>query len=306
MAILTVDQREIEVTHPNKMLYPDVSVTKREVMEYYDRIGEYMVPHVEDRPLSLHRFPHGVAGEGFFQKNIPDSFPEWLRTVKTPKKEGHNVQAVGDAASVMVYLAGQYTLEFHGWLSRAAKLRYPDKIVFDLDPPTGSDMSHVVLGARLVREVLESVGLRPYVMNTGSKGLHVAAALDQGATFKQVKAFAKSVAQCLSVRYDDMFTIEHRIAKRRGRIFFDFLRNEYAQTSIAPYSLRARAVASVATPLEWDELSDSLDPQEFTIKNIFRRLSHRDDPWSDFFEQPGSLAAAQQGIDEVLSEICPV
>jgi bifunctional non-homologous end joining protein LigD len=239
-----------------------------------------MLPHVKGRPVSMQRFPDGVAKQGFFHKNVPEHFPDWIERVEVPKRDGKLTHVVTRDADTLVYLANFGCITPHVWLSRARHLERPDRMVFDFDPSV-DDFAAVRRAARRAGALLEELGLSPFAMATGSRGIHVWVPLRPKADFEDVKRFAREVAGVLAERHPDELTIEHRKAKRGDRILIDVLRNGYAQTAVPPYAVRPRSQAPVATPLEWDELSDSrLRPDRFTTRNLFRRLSAKGDPWA--------------------------
>jgi bifunctional non-homologous end joining protein LigD len=285
-----VGQYIVNISNVDKVMFPEDGITKGDLVEYYMRIAETMVPHMEGRPISMQRFPEGIHGEWFFEKEAPEYFPDWITRVRVEKKEGGSqYQIVVDKAATLAYLANQACITPHIWLSRADRIHNPDKMIFDLDPPDGS-FEPVREAATHLREVLEGVGLVPFVMTTGSRGLHVVVPLDRGEGFDSVRGFSQHVAERLSRENPDRFTTEGRIEKRGGRLFLDTMRNAYAQTSVSPYAVRARPGAPVATPLEWDELEDrSLNSQSYNVGNIFRRLGQKQDPWRGIMKHARSL-----------------
>jgi bifunctional non-homologous end joining protein LigD len=288
----------VEITHPEKLLFPADGVTKADLAEYYETVAEWMLPHVRDRPLSLMRFPDGIDGEGFFQKNTPAHYPGWIKRVEVEKRGGTVVHAVVSNADTLVYLVGQNTITPHIWLSRADRLRQPDRIVFDLDPAPGADFAAVRRAARRTGDLLREVGLEPFAQVTGSKGIHVWTPLRRRATFADVRPFARFAAELLAERYPDELTIEFRKAERGGRILIDVMRNAYAQTAVPPYAVRPRPGAPVATPIEWDELSDSkLRPDRWTVKTVPRRLRSKGDPWGDIASFARGLSRARKRLD---------
>jgi bifunctional non-homologous end joining protein LigD len=300
---VTVDGREIEISHPDKLLYPDAGIPKHLVVDYYRRIAERMLPHVRSRPISMQRFPDGLGEEGFYQKEVPSYFPDWIDRVEVPKKEGGRVvQVTIESAATLVYLANQGCLTPHVWLSRKDRLDNPDRLIFDLDPPgKGEGEFRMVLeAARELVELLEGLGLRPFAMTTGSRGLHVTVPLDASEPFDEVRAFARRVAEHLAERHPKRFTTETRKADRGRRLFLDYLRNGYGQTGVAPYALRARAGAPVATPLSLNELDrGDLSSHSYRISNIFRRLAHKEDPWRDIDEHARGLDEARKQLKEL-------
>lgn len=301
---ITVDNRTLRVGNLEKVFFPDDGITKGDLIDYYTRIAETMLPHLRDRPLSLQRFPDGIEEEGFYQKEIPDYFPNWIgRTQVTVKADRHSqAQVVAGDAPTLAYLADQGVVTLHGWLSRAERLDYPDKLIFDLDPP-GDDFEQVRAAAFLLRDILRELDLAPFVMTTGSRGLHVVIPLNAEAEFDSVRSFAKGCAQLLAHRHPNRLTTETRKGKRQGRLFLDYLRNAYGQTGVIPYSVRARPGAPVAAPLDWDELQDSsLTSRSYTLKNIFRRLGQKADPWQTFARYGVSLTEADKKLREALKD----
>ena len=224
---IEADGRSVKITSSDRVYFPDAGITKGELVAYYERIAERMLPYLYDRPLTLHRFPEGIAGEGFFQQNASDYFPDWIARISVDKEDGGQVMHVmcNDAAT-LVYLANQATITFHAWLSRADRLHYPDRLVLDLDPSNG-DVAGLRRAARQAGDLLRELGLTPFVMATGSSGFHVVAPLERAAPFDAVRDFARDLADLLAHRHRSS---SHRAAqgKRGDRIFLDTLRNAYA------------------------------------------------------------------------------
>jgi bifunctional non-homologous end joining protein LigD len=244
----------------------------------------------------MQRFPDGIAKEGFYQKQIPDYFPDWVAHKEVTLKKGDKQSLVViDNRDSLVYLANQGVLVFHAWLSTTDAIHNPDKIVFDLDP-SGSDVKSLRFAAQKLKKILESYKLDSFIMTTGSRGYHVVVPLIPDHPFEKVHVFAKSVAQQLVEQYPDRFTIEINKVKRKKRVFIDYLRNSFGQTSVAPYSLRAVEKAPVATPIAWTDLSKT-KPQQYTMKNIFKRLARKKDPWSDFEKKRQKLPEIDIKLD---------
>lgn len=287
--VLHIDGHDIKVTHPEKALFPEDGITKGELVDYYRRIAGYMVPHVEGRPMTLQRFPDGIDKEGFFQKEASDYFPAWVRRATLELgKGGIQHQVVCDNAATLVYLASQAMVTPHVFLSRADKVHYPDKLIFDLDPPD-NNFETVRSAAKTIREALDAEGYPVYLMTTGSRGLHVVVPLDRSADFDAVRAFARGFAEKLAAKYPDRFTTELSKEKRHGRLFLDYLRNSYGATGVAPYGVRAKNGAPIATPITRDELDEIKSSQEYNIRNIMARMDKRGDAW--------------KGIDRVAAHI---
>jgi len=294
----------VTVTSGNKLLFPKTGITKGDLIRYYERIAPVIIPHIKNRPLMIHRFVDGIAGEGFYQKNAPNYFPSWITVVPIKNKEGGIVQYVlCNNVATLVYLVNQLTITPHVWLSRVPKLEYPDRMIFDLDPPRGVSFATVQWTAKKIKELLDKLGLRSFIMTTGSRGFHIAVPLKEIHTFDYTRTFAHDLALLLAHCYPNELTIEIRKANRGKRIFIDTLRNAFAQTTVAPYGVRAKPGAPIATPIEWHELfRKGIKPQSYTIKNIFRRLGHKKDPWLTINSYAVSLKQARKKLDTLLWE----
>lgn len=296
---LEIDGHQLELTNLDKVLFPADGYTKGEVIDFYQRIADTALPYYRDRPLSMHRFPDGIGAEGFFQKNLPDYFPDWIDRVELPKEGGRITYMIADSPASLAYIANQGCITPHLALSRRNKPDHPDRLIFDLDPPGAGDFALVQQAAAWIREQLEELALPAFVMTTGSRGLHVVVPLDCSADFDAVRGFARDLAAALVKRRPDHLTVEQRKDKRGGRLFLDLLRNAYGQTAVAPYALRARKGAPVATPLTWEEaLAPGRRPQDYTLKNIFRRLGQTADPWQGIDDQAVALEAAARRLAE--------
>lgn len=298
MSSIAVGGRRVAVTHPDRVLFPDEGITKGRVVRYYARIAAVMLPHLRGRPLSLQRFPDGIASSGFFMKDAPGHFPGWIRTAEVPRrsKGGHIEQVfLCDDPAALVYLANQGTLTFHVWPARADDLDHPDLLVLDLDPPEAGELGPLRDATRAIRAVLRELGLVPYLQTTGSRGYHVVAPLDRSADFDRTRALARRIADLLARRHPDQLTTAQRKNRRGHRIFLDTNRNAYAQTFVAPYSLRPRPGAPIATPLDWDELGRA-EPGRYTLTNVFRRLGQKDDPWGDLNQDGRGLDHAEERL----------
>ena len=294
------DSRSVTVGNADKVLFPDIGLTEGQLAGYYARVADTMLPHLKGRPISMQRFPNGVNKPGFYAKQAPEHFPEWIdRVTITVLESGEKQpQVVINNAETLIYLVDQPTLTPDTWLSRPADLHHPDKLIFDLDPPKTFDSARAA--ARQVHALLDELGLPAYLMTTGSRGLHVGVPLDGQSDFDTVRDFARDLANALAARHPKELTIETRKAQRRGRLFLDYLRNAYAQTAVPPYAVRARPGASVATPLTWDELDDpDLDSQSYHVGNVLERIARIGDPWADFYKGGVSLTAARQRLKKV-------
>jgi bifunctional non-homologous end joining protein LigD len=301
MPAVTVDNHQIELSRQDKVLFADHGLTKGDLVEYYRKAADWVLAHAAGRVISMLRYPDGIDSQRFYQKRVPDYFPDWIRTVDVQAEDDTLKQMVLTGPADLVYLANQACITPHIWLSQADQLDTPDRMIFDFDPPQGQ-FEPVRDAARRLRDLLEELDLPAGVMTTGSKGLHVLVPLQPDWPFDRVRGMAKDTGRVLAARHD-FLTLQTRKDQRHGRVFVDYLRNAYGQTAAAPYAVRARPGAPVATPLDWKELgAGKLGPQSYTIKNLFRRMGQRDDPFADLSGKACKLGPARQKLDKLLDE----
>lgn len=275
---LKVGRRDVKITHQDKIMFPEAGLTKLDIAGHYERAAPAMLPYVRDRPLALQAFPEGVEGEGFFLKAVPRYFPDWIKRATVPKKGGTITHALAQDAATLVYLAGQNVVTVHTWLSRADKPHQPDRLTLDFDP-SGGGFDEVRAAARAAGDRLRDLGLTPFAMTTGSRGVHVVCPLRRGPDFSVVHAFARQLAEQMVQDDPAHLTLEWHKTERGKRIYVDVNRIAYAQHAVAPYAIRPRPTAPVAVPLHWEELSDKkLRPDGWTVKTIGERLD-AGDPW---------------------------
>lgn len=288
----------MQISNPDKVLFPDDGITKADLADYYLRMADAMLPWLRDRPVAMVRYPDGLRGERIMQKNVPRYFPDWIRTADVPKQGGMVRQIVCDRPDTLAYLAGQACIEVHAFGSRVDRLRLPDQLIFDLDPPENLPFGHVVAVATELRSLLEGeLGLATFVKTTGGHGLHVHVPLSAADDFDAARDFALRVARTLADRHPDLATTEQRRANRGDRIYLDVMRNSYAQLAVAPYSVRARPGAPVATPLSWAELDDrALQPGRFTIATVPGRGG---DPWAPMRRRRFGLGRARRAVARI-------
>jgi bifunctional non-homologous end joining protein LigD len=291
----------VELSHTGKVLFPEDNITKGDLVTYYQQAAGMMLPWLRDRPLAMRRYPDGITGPAIMQKNVPGYFPDWITRAEVRKQGGSLQQVICDKPATVVYLANQACIELHAFLSRLNRIDNPDQVIFDLDPPDANRFGDVRTIALRLRQLLEDeLGLPTFVKTTGGKGLHVHVPLNATAGFEAARGFALEVAGLLAARNPDLATTEQRKDNRGTLIYLDVMRNAYAQLAVAPYSVRARPGAPVATPLSWDELDDGgLTPGQFTIKTVPRRISDigaADDPWAGLARRGVGLARAQDSL----------
>ena len=288
----------VKLTNTDRVMFPDSGITKREVLEYYRDIAPYMLPELRDRALSIERFTKGIDVGGFFQKHWQKHYPDWIRSEELGVKTVVRYPIVDNKAG-LVYLANQGGIAMHVWTSRAEAPEYPDLLVFDLDPPDGR-FDLVRFCALEIKELCESIDLPTFVKTTGSKGLHVVVPLDGRALFGEAMALANRIAKVLCARHPDKLTQEFYKKDRRGRLYFDVMRNAQGATIIAPYSLRGRPGAPISAPIEWEEVEDeAMKPNGFTLKGIKKRLDTIGDPWSNLRYRTGSVDDADAALDRL-------
>ncbi|MGW5564450.1 non-homologous end-joining DNA ligase [Streptomyces tendae] len=290
----------VEVHRPGKVLFPagdggTEEYTKGDLVDYHRAVAPFMLPHLRGRPLMLERHPDGTDGPRFMQKNTPEHYPEWIERVEVGKEGGTVCHTVCDDSATLVYLADQVALTLHRWLSRTGRLDRPDRMVFDLDL-AGDDFEAVRAAARLLRELLDELRLPSAPMTTGSRGLHIVVPLDGRQVFDDVREFARSVADVLAAAHPDRLTTAARKKDRGDRLYLDIQRNAYAQTAVAPFTVRARPGAPVATPMSWDQLDDpALNARRWTVADAVEQARTR--PWAGIMNRPHALGPARRRLN---------
>ncbi|MFF9867368.1 non-homologous end-joining DNA ligase [Streptomyces sp. NPDC013953] len=294
-------RRSVEIHRPGKVLFPGDGLTKADLVAYYRSVAPFMLPHLRGRPLMLERHPDGIDGPRFMQKDTPDDFPGWVRRVEVPKEGGTVTHTVCDDTATLLHLADRAALTLHRWQSRADRLHLPDRMVFDLDPAPGDgtpedDFRAVRRAAHALRELLDAVGLPCVAMTTGSRGVHVVVPLAGRATHDDVRAFARDLAETLAAAHPDELTTAARKQARGDRLYLDVQRNGYAQTAVAPWSVRARPGAPVAAPLTWEQLDEpGTHARRWTVRDALEQAGTR--PWQADAVRPRSLGPARRRLD---------
>ncbi len=292
MSSIVLKDVKVKLSNENKTMFPGDELVKSDVIDYYYNISENILPHLNDRPVMLQRFPNGIDHHKFYQKEVPKYFPPWIDRIDVEvhqKTKSKGIYVNCNKLSTLLFLANKACISLHPWLSRKKDLYKPDKIIFDLDPPMGK-FKLAREGALEIKKFFDELHVNTYVMTTGSKGLHVIIPIKPTATFDETREIAKHFASIIEKKDPGKFTTEMSKEKRRNKLFLDYLRNSYGQSAIAPYSLRPIAGAPVAAPLEWEELDDhSLHAQSFNSENIFDKLIERGDPFEDLHEYPHDI-----------------
>ena len=272
----------VTISNADRVVFPAIGCTKGEVVAYYERIAARALPHLLNRPLSIKRFPKGLAGPGFFQKNVPAHYPKTFGHFEVPRQARKGEKEMGVTSYPVVtegehlpYLANQGAIELHVPTSRVDAIDHPDRVIIDLDPPVGADVALVRKAALLTRDFVGGLGLATVPVATGSKGYHLVARIEPTLDAHALGTAMQGAGALLAHAYPDTLTIAFRTAARGKRVFIDWLRNRTMATAVAPFSLRARPNASIATPLDWSEL-DSVAPDGFTIADADRLLDRPD------------------------------
>jgi bifunctional non-homologous end joining protein LigD len=293
---LRIGDQTLKFTNLKKVFYPDEGYTKRDVLNYYDGVADLILPHLKDRPLSLKRYPNGIKGDYFFQKNAADSFASWLRTERIDEIE---YVFANDRASLM-YLVNLGCIDHNPWMSRSPSLDNPDFILIDLDPQE-CVYDKIVDAALLVKKVLDRIGLVGYPKTTGGDGMHVYVPVEPIYTFEETRNFADLISRLTIAESPGLFTTPRTVAKRqKNRVYFDYLQNGRSKTIAAPYVLRAYEGAPVATPLEWTEVRHGLHPTQFNITNALDRFAARGDLFAGVLDAPQVLDEALLKIEKLM------
>lgn len=281
----------VRLTSPDKVLFPDQGVTKRDLARYFLDLADHILPHLVRRPLSLVRCPDGYDGGCFFQKHGMSGFPDSFHKIEIREKDGKLADYLYvEHKEGLVAAAQMGVLELHIWGAHIDTLERPDRLVFDLDPAEDIPFTEVKKAAQTLRNVLFAANLESFALLTGGKGIHVVAPLEPRQDWDTVKRFSTGLARALAAAEPDRFTSKASKTGRKGRIFIDWLRNERGATAIAPYSPRARPGAPVATPIGWRELSRIANANKFTLKTLERRMKAlKSEPWKGYFSVRQSI-----------------
>ena len=279
------DTTKVEVTHPEKIFWPEQGITKGDVIAYYDEMADYLLPYIKDRPQSMRRTPDGIVKEGFFQKNVAGIAPDWAKTEKIHSESTKEdiEYLISNDKETLIYMANLGCIEINPWSSRLGTLDNPDYIIFDLDPNKAS-IKDLVTTAKKVKEILDTLGINGYLKTSGGKGLHVFIPIKPKYTYDQSRDFSHIISQHVNAALPDITSLERMPKKREGKIYLDFLQNGKGKTMACAYSLRPREGATASTPLDWEELNDKkFDLKNYNIKTLPKRVKQKGDLWANFF-----------------------
>jgi bifunctional non-homologous end joining protein LigD len=287
--VLPVDHKEVRLTNLRKIFWPELGLTKGDLLQYYATIADVLLPHVRDRAMVMKRYPHGASGPFFFMKRAPAPRPAWIETCSIEHGSGSIIDfpMVQDRAALM-WVINLGCIDLNQWYARCDDIDRPDYLHFDLDPGVGATFDRVRETALVVGEALDGLKMPSLVKTTGSKGLHLYVPIVRGPMQKQVWTFAKALAQELASRHPALITAEYRVARRpRGRVLVDYNQNAWGRTLASIYSARPRPEATVSTPVTWNEVERDIRIEDFTVKNVPSRVAKLGDLWKPLLTERG-------------------
>ncbi len=293
---------DVRLTSPDRVLYPDDGITKGDLFAYYEKVGSTLVPHLRDRPFTMKRYPHGIDGEVFFQKQAPRGMPAWIKTRQFrthPRGGGSRLVdfPLVNSTEAVLFMVQMNCIDMNAWYSRVDKPHRPDFVLFDLDPPddpNGFALSIEV--AHLIHELLDEIGLPGYVKTSGADGIHVVAPITRRSTFEQTYHFAERASRLLEARHPGKVTTEW-LKKKRDGVLVDHRQNGWGKTIASVYSVRPKPGGPVSTPLHWDELTADVRPRDFSMQTVLERVEKHGDLFAPVLEEPRPLAPAQRSLD---------
>jgi bifunctional non-homologous end joining protein LigD len=299
------ETKTVKLSSPDRVLFPDDGITKGDVFAYYERVADTLVPHLRDRPFTMKRYPHGITGEVFFQKQAPKHLPDWIptRQFRTWRREGGSRLvdfALVNSPEAVLFMVQNNCIDMNAWYSRVDKPHRPDFVLFDLDPPDGG-FELAIEVAQLIRELLDDVGLPGYVKTSGADGIHVVAPIARRATFEQTYAFAEQASRLLEQRHPGKVTTEWLKKKREG-VLVDHRQNGWGKTIASVYSVRPKPGAPVSTPLHWDELTPGVRPRDFSMEVALGRIERHGDLFAPVLEDPRPLGSAAAKLERLVSK----
>ena len=301
---IELDGKRLRLSNLNKVYFPESGYTKRNLLAYYFRMADFVLPFLRDRPLVLRRYPDGIKGQAFFQKDLREGIPEWFTTMPLDsEKRGEEIHyATANDRASLLFLTGLGCIDHNPWSSRYADLEHPDYFFFDLDPSEGTDFSVVVTIARVLHEKLEELRLVSFLKTSGATGIHLYIPVEPVYTYEQLRTFAEIVARTVTAEHSNLVTNERSVARRpAGRVLIDVQQNALGRPLAAPYAVRAFPQAPVSTPLLPRELRPGLRPASLNIKTVFARLKEKGDLWGNFWERRQRLENAIESLSRRVS-----
>ena len=287
--VLNVAGKEVRLTNLRKIFWPDLGITKGDLLRYYAAVAGALLPHIRDRAMVMKRYPHGAAGDFFFMKRAPSPRPAWIEICSIAHDSGNVIDfpMVQDVAALL-WVINLGCIDLNQWYARCDDVDRPDYLHFDLDPGAGAGFDRVLETAFIVREALETLRMPSLVKTTGSRGLHVYVPIVRGPVQKEVWTFAKALAHELALRHPALITAEYKVARRpRGRVLVDYNQNAWGRTLASIYSPRPRPEATVSTPVTWKEIERGIRIEDFTMLNVPARVARLGDLWKPLLEKRG-------------------
>jgi bifunctional non-homologous end joining protein LigD len=293
-AKVVVDGREVRLTNLHKPFWPELGVTKGNLIQYYADVAPLLLPHIRGRAMVMKRYPHGAAGEFFFMKRAPSPRPDWIRTCRIDHESGNVIDfPMIDDVPALLWVINLGCIDLNQWYATCDDVDRPDYLHFDLDPGTAA-WEQVLESARIVRDALETLKMRGYAKTTGSKGIHVYVPIVQGPLQKDVWTFAKALAQELAGRHPRLMTSEYKVAKRpKGRVLVDYNQNAWGRTLASVYSVRPHPRACVSTPVTWKEIDAGVRIEDFRIDNVRARFRKTGDLFKPLLLKSGRVDLAK-------------
>ncbi len=287
-AHIEVEGRKLHLTNLQKLFWPELGITKGDLLRYYVAVAPYLLPHLVDRAMVMKRYPDGAHGKFFFQKRAPQPRPEWIETCTIQHNAGPVEFAVVRDLPSLLWVVNLGSIDLNPWYARCDDTQRPDYLHFDLDPVEGADFENVCETALLVHEALDRLKLPNYAKTTGSRGIHVYVPIVRGPTQKEVWTFAKSLAQSMARLYPELVTAEYRVAKRpKGRVLVDYNQNAWGRTLASIYSVRPKPQAPISTPVTWEEIERGIHTEDFRLDNVPARLRELGDLWKSLLASRG-------------------
>lgn len=296
-ATIEVEGKEVKLTNLQKPFWPELNITKGDLLSYYLDVSDALLPHLVNRAMVMKRYPAGAHGEFFFQKRAPTPRPDWIDVCTIPHGSGNIIDfpIVRDLASLL-WIINLGCIDLNPWYAHCDDVDRPDYLHFDLDPVPGADIEQVLETALLVHHALDALGAPNFAKTTGSRGIHVYVPIIRGPLQKEVWTFAKKFAQTMAGERPDLITAEYRVAKRpRGRVLVDYNQNAWGRTLSSVYSVRPKPQAPVSTPVTWDEVQDGLRIEDFRLDNVPERIAELGDLW-----KPLNAARGRFNMEKVL------
>ena len=313
--VVTKGKREVRLSSADRVLYPDDGITKGDLFAYYEQAAPFLLPHLRDRPFTMKRYPHGIDGEVFFQKQAPKHLPSWIptRQFRTWPRRGAAASegeaqapasrlvdfALVNSVEAVLFMVQNNCIDMNAWYSRVDKPDRPDFVLFDLDPPDGGFVDAIRV-AHLIRELLDELGLPGYVKTSGADGIHVVAPITRRSTFKKTYDFAERASRLLEARHPGLVTTEW-LKKKRSGVLVDHRQNGHGKTIASAYSVRPKPGAPVSTPLRWGELTEDVRPRTFGMREALARVKKHGDLFAPVLEDPRPLAPAAKALEKLAS-----